>query len=134
MYAGGGILASGSTVKMSRCSFESNEALVGGAYANVNSGSVTTTGGCRWSRNTAMVGGAIMLHDMTAQLVGDVFANNTAAMLPSSGSETVNFVTVKPVGVGGAVYQFEGRLSIVKGTFKNNQAASRLGQGAHSVC
>jgi hypothetical protein len=70
-----------------------------------------------------------MLHDTQAQFVGDVFASNSAAMLPSTGSETVNFVTVKPVGVGGAVYQFRGRLNIVNGTFKNNRAVSRLGQG-----
>eukprot|EP00775_Hariotina_reticulata_P009189 gene9189-9355_t len=134
MYAGAGILASGSTVQMSRCRFESNQALVGGAYANVNGGSVRSRGGCSWSNNTAMVGGAIMLHDMQADFQGDVFSNNSATTLPSSGSETVNFVTVKPVGVGGAIYQFKGRLHIVNSTFKNNQAASRLGQGGAVFC
>jgi hypothetical protein len=133
IYAGGGLLATRSTLTLRNVTFDSNQAgavqisgttelsgpvspSTGGALSLADN-SFATLVGCSFGSNSAWAGGAIAVTDSSATLIGCTFLYNSA-------------------GAGGAVSVVRGALSVTDSTFTNNHVSEfgpALGGALHAV-
>lgn len=141
----GGAIYNGNSALVNNCSFVDNSAEYAGAIKNAYY-STLTVNGSTFENNTAGIGGGAIENDYNLTVDDSIFTGNTAATMGGGAIYNLSFGDPDPinnstftnnrvtnasyVGGGGAIYNYEGSITVNNSDFTDNNG--RNGGGIYN--